>query len=85
MPETTSTQTGSERIRNRPDTRARTRWLAVPRVRFYERVGGPSRETQEPARWRCNAQLDHALRRLSRQMSRRAPVETVLHRMRLVW
>ena len=30
-PETTSIQTGSGRIRDRPETRARTRWLAVSR------------------------------------------------------
>jgi len=43
-------------------------------------------ETQEPTRRRCDAQLDQALRRLSRQMSRRAPLETtMLHRIRLVW
>src|SRR5712692_9242342 len=76
MPETTSTQTGFERVRNRADTRARTRWLEVSRVRFHGRPGSPSHKTQEPARWRCDAQLDYALRRLSRQMSRRPPVET---------
>lgn len=75
-PETTSTQTGSGRIRNRPETRARTRRLEVPRVRFNGRPRGPSHKTQEPARWRYDEQLDYALHRLSWQMSRRAPVET---------
>ena len=74
--ETTSTQIGSERVLNRPETRARTRWLAVPRVRFHARLGGSSRETQEPARWRRDDQLDYALRWLSRKMSRRTLVET---------
>ena len=37
--ETTSTQTGSEKIRNRPDKRARTRRLAVPRVRLHGTPG----------------------------------------------
>jgi len=50
-PETTATQTGSERVRNGPDARARARWLAVSTVRFRERLGGLSHETQEPARW----------------------------------
>jgi hypothetical protein len=76
--ETTSNQTGSERVRNRPDTRARTRWLAVSRVRFHAVLGGPSHETQESARWRCDAQLDYALRWLSWQMPRTAPVETTV-------
>jgi hypothetical protein len=75
-PKTTSTQTGSKKIRNCPDARARTRWLAVPRVRFHGRPGGPSHQTQEPARRRCDAQLDYTLRQLSWQMARRAPVET---------
>jgi len=45
--ETTSTQTGSERIWNRPDARSPTRWLAVSRVRLlYGKLGGPSHETQ---------------------------------------
>ncbi len=78
MPETTSTQTGSERVRHRPDTRARTRWLAVPRVRFHGTLGGPSQKTQEPARGRCDGQPDNSLLRLSWQMSRRASIETTL-------
>ena len=74
-PETTPTQTGSEKIRNRSDARARTRWLAVPRVRFHGRPRGPSHKTQKPVRWRCDRKLDNALCRLPRQMSRRSPVE----------
>jgi hypothetical protein len=59
--------------------------MAVSRVRFHGRLGGPSYDNQEPAWWRCDAQLDYALRRLSPEMSRRAPVETpLLHRMRLL-
>ncbi len=50
----------------------------MPRVRFHGRPGGPSHETQEPARLRCDAQLDYALRRLSQQVSRTASVETTL-------
>src|SRR5207245_2809346 len=69
---TTQAQTERGRVHNSPKPGPRTRWLAVSRVRFHGRPGGPSHETQEPARWRCDAQLDYALRRLSWQMSRGA-------------
>jgi hypothetical protein len=44
-PETTSAQTGPERICVRPGTGASTRLLAVPRVRFHGKLGGPSHQT----------------------------------------
>src|SRR5205085_8956992 len=77
-PKTTSTQTGSEKIRNCPDAHTRTRWLALSRVRFHGRPRSPSHQTQEPARWRCDAQLDYPLGRVSWQMSRKARVETMI-------
>lgn len=50
--------------------------MAVSRVRFHESLGGPSRETQEPTRRRCDAQPDYALRHLSPEVSRTSSIET---------
>ena len=45
-------------------------------MRFDEMFGGPSHDTPEPARRRYDRKLDNALRWLSREVPRRASVET---------
>jgi len=54
------------------------RKINVPTNRITQILNGTRAITGDtaPARWRCHAQLDYALRRLSRQTSRQAPVET---------
>jgi hypothetical protein len=45
----------------------------MPRLRFHEKLTGPSPETEKPIGWRHYVQFDYALRKLPRKMSQRAP------------
>ena len=74
----TQAQTGSGRVCNTPKPGPGTRSLAVSRVRFHERLGGPSHKTQGQARWRCDAQLDYALLPLPWKTSRMASIRSLV-------
>ncbi len=63
-PQTTAAQIRSRRLHPPSKASVGAGWLALPRVRFHEALTGTPYETQEPARGRCDAQLDYALRYL---------------------
>jgi len=75
--ETASLMLGSDKSRGQKPGPG-TRWLAVSRLRFYKELAGPSHETQESVRRRCDVEFNYALRQLSREVSRTAPVETLI-------
>src|SRR5260370_3989728 len=79
-PQRTTAETRSRRIHPRSKASAGAGWLALSRVRLHEALTGTSYETQEPARGRCDAQLDYALRYLPPKDASRSPLNTFYRR-----
>src|SRR5260370_20117629 len=75
-PQTTTAEIRSPRLHPTSKASVGTGWLALPRVRFHERLAGPSHETQEPVRGRCDEQLDYAMRYLPSKRASWSPLNT---------
>lgn len=74
VPQRTTAQIRSRGLHPTSKASVGAGWLVLPRVRFHEPLAGPSHETQGPARWGPNKQLDYSLCQLSREMPRTAPI-----------
>jgi hypothetical protein len=79
-PQTTTAQIRSRRLHPTSKASVGAGRLALSRVRFHEALTSTSHETQEPARRRCDAQLDYALRYLPPKGTSWSPLDTLYRR-----
>jgi hypothetical protein len=70
-PETTSIKAQRRRIRRTSPPSSATRWVALSKLRFVERLAGSSSGKAQQARRRCLRQLDNTVHNVP---SRRASV-----------